>query len=519
MRKKSNYAKFLKNALVAVSLTALLVTAIPADFIYADTTATDETTSDSSATTAANIKTHTGSGTNYVTIGDTFQTQTVSAGQQVALTIPIVNYSFCPITNVVITPQVSNQVNSWPFKPSETGYSKNVPYISAYSYGADVNQTRADVTWLFTVRDDVKTGYYPLTFNLTYLENGETESSATVTAYIYTVGNAGSGYLEEETDSSKTSKPRIIVTGFETNPEKVHAGDTFTLTVHVKNTSPTSSVSNVLFNLEAAVETTTSGTTTGSTYEAFLPTSGSSSIYNSSIPANGTSDLTIEMTARADLTQKPYVLDIKMTYDSEKNSDLTDTASVSIPVYQESRFDTGEETISPSEIGTGEQANVSFSIYNTGKTTLYNVWVKPASAEIEGENVYVGTIASGATGYVDAMYTGVSTNDGTVVLEISYEDESGNVTTTEKEVELSIYEMNYDDSYVDGMDGTDMNYDDTGMSTGLGAKIGIVIAVVAAAAVVVVVILLRRRKKKKLASEEALLDELDDVSDDESKDM
>jgi hypothetical protein len=505
-----------RNVLAAVFAGALACTMFftTAKTTLADTTASTESTSSASAATST--VTHTGSGTSYVTIGDTFLTQTVSAGQQVALTIPIVNYSFCPITNVVITPEVSNQVNAWPFELTTTGYSKNVPYISGYTYGADVNQTRADVTWYFTVRDDVKTGTYPLTFDLTYLENGETESSATITAYIETVGKAGSGYLEEATDSSTTSKPRIIVTGFETNPEKVHAGDTFTITIHVQNTSPTASVSNVLFNLTAAVETTSTATTTGSTYEAFLPTSGSSSIYRESIPAGGTTDLTLEMSARADLTQKPYVLDIDMTYDAEKNTDLTGTASVSVPIYQESRFDTGEESISPSEIGVGEQTNVSFSIYNTGKTTLYNVWVKAKSTEIEGEDVYIGTIASGATGYADAMYTGVAENDGTAVLEISYEDEAGNVTTADKEITLTVYEMAMDDySYDYDTEGMDMTVDDS--SQGVNKVLVAVIAVIVAAAVVVLVLFLRRRKKKAALKDEAeLLDE--DLLDDESAD-
>lgn len=94
------------------------------------------------------------------------------------------------------------------------------------------------------------------------------------------------------------------------------------------------------------------------------------------IGANTAADIEIEMTAKADLAQKPYVLDVNMKYDAGTMFDLTDKASVSIPISQESRFDTSIPEVVPADITVGSQSNVMFSIYNTGKTTLYNVQVK-----------------------------------------------------------------------------------------------------------------------------------------------
>ena len=47
--------------------------------------------------------------------------------------------------------------------------------------------------------------------------------------------------------SSDGSVPRVIVTGFDTNPAEVHAGSDFTLTIHLKNTSKKTKVQNMLF--------------------------------------------------------------------------------------------------------------------------------------------------------------------------------------------------------------------------------------------------------------------------------
>ena len=151
-----------------------------------------------------------------------------------------------------------------------------------------------------------------------------------------------------------------MVTGFETNPENVYAGDTFTLTIHVKNTSSEQSVTNVLFDMQAAEE----GSDKTNTYSAFLPTSGASSVYMDSIGTNATADIVIEMTAKADLAQKPYVLDVNMKFDAGAMFDLTDKASVSIPILQESRFDTSIPEIAPADITVGGQSNVMLSIYN-----------------------------------------------------------------------------------------------------------------------------------------------------------
>ena len=106
-------------------------------------------------------------------------------------------------------------------------------------------------------------------------------------------------------EDTNVSQPRIIVTGFETDPADVYAGDTFLLTIHVQNTSPDTAVSNVLFDLQA-VEGGTEGTNgITNSYAAFLPTSGSSSIYVERMAAGSTHDLQIEMQAKADLSQKP----------------------------------------------------------------------------------------------------------------------------------------------------------------------------------------------------------------------
>lgn len=446
----------------------------------------------------------------FLQVGDNWQTPTVSYGQQVAIVLPVVNFGTEELNDLIIEPVTSTLVTEWPFEPDMTNYLQTEPYIPGNQTKDKAMENRREFTFYFTARDDVMSGYYPLKFNIWYTKSGiRCEEPAALTVYVQTVGRPGSGTIGGNGQDDTKAKPRIVVTGFETNPAEVFAGDTFTLTIHVKNTATDMPVTNVLFDMQAATE----GEDKTNTYAAFLPTSGASSIFMDKIGANTAEDIVIEMTAKADLAQKPYVLDVNMKYDAGSMFDLTDKASVSIPIHQESRFDTSVPEVAPSDITVGSQSNVMMSVYNTGKTTLYNVQVKFHADSIDEASAFVGNLQSGATGNVDVMLTGIAPtmDDGTVVMEISYEDDAGNVTTTEKTITLYVNEEFYDDMMYD-----DSMMDNTDESAGSGKKgvvIGIVIAVIVVAGAAGAVVFIRLKKKK--AAEKALEDDLADLKDDD----
>ncbi len=442
----------------------------------------------------------------FLQVGDNWETPTVSYGQQVSIVLPVINFGTEELNNLIIEPKTSTVVTEWPFEPDMTSYLQTEPYIPGNQTKEAAMANRREFTFTFTARNDVMTGYYPLVFNVWYTKAGvRSEEPAELTVYVKTVGKPGSGFIGGNGQEAEGAKPRIVVTGFETNPSAVYAGDTFTLTIHVQNTAKDTAVTNVLFDMQAAQE----GEDKTNTYSAFLPTSGASSVYMDRIGANTSADIVIEMTAKADLAQKPYVLDVNMKYDAGTSFDLTDKASVSIPILQESRFDTSIPEVVPADITVGSQSNVMCSIYNTGKTTLYNVQVKFKADSIDEASAFVGNLQSGATGNVDVMLTGIAPtmDDGTVKMEISYEDDAGNVTTSEKTITLFVTEEVFDEMMGDGMMGDDMMMEEQGGSK-TGLIVGIIVGVVVIA-VIILVVVLKIRKKKKAAA--LLASELNDL--------
>ena len=486
--KKADFDKAKKDAETVISnmrtseqVTAYLAKATAKLDTFVSSADTGDTTPDTTPTTT----------NNNIMVGGNWVTPVANAGQQVNVVLPVVNMGRTRVKNVVVTPAISEDAAKWPFEIETSNYSQTIDRLPGTDDGGTDMERRRELTWTLRTRKDAPSGYMPISFNVTFENDDKSLTTVTLTSYVKVVGTTGISA------DGKSSTPRVIVTGFSTSPETVHAGDTFTLTLHMQNTSKATAVKNMVFDIQAASEST------DTTYVAasFLPTAGSSTVFVDKIAAGANKDISIELEARSDLAQKPYVINVKMNYEDESVNAYENTASVSIPVRQEARIDTSSVEVTPQSIEVGGEANVSFSLYNIGKTKLYNASVKFQADSVTGGDTYLGNIDPGATGSVDAYLSGAAatTDDGKVKILITFEDESGEKTTIEKEMELYVTEMmNYDDGMTD-----DGMMDDGSQSQG-GFKIWyVLIPLVLVLAAVVAVIVIRKKKAKKAA---ALLD-------------
>ena len=495
--KKADFDKAKKDAETVISnmrtseqVTAYLAKATAKLDTFVSSADTGDTTPDTTPTTT----------NNNIMVGGNWVTPVANAGQHVNVVLPVVNMGRTRVKNVVVTPVISEDAAKWPFEIETSNYSQTIDRLPGTDDGGTDMERRRELTWTLRTRKDAPSGYMPISFNVTFENDDKSLTTVTLTSYVKVVGTTGISA------DGKSSTPRVIVTGFSTSPETVHAGDTFTLTLHMQNTSKATAVKNMVFDIQAASEST------DTTYVAasFLPTAGSSTVFVDKIAAGANKDISIELEARSDRAQKPYVINVKMNYEDESVNAYENTASVSIPVRQEARIDTSSVEVTPQSIEVGGEANVSFSLYNIGKTKLYNASVKFQADSVTGGDTYLGNIDPGATGSVDAYLSGAAatTDDGKVKILITFEDESGEKTTVEKEMELYVTEMmDYDDGMTD-----DGMYDDGSQSQG-GFKIWyVLIPLVIVIAVVAAFLIIRKKKAKKAA---ALLeaDDLDDLED------
>lgn len=484
-----------------------------------------------------------------LSVGEGQKTPTYKAGDKKAeLKINVVNSGNTDAQNVRISPVVQKP-EEWPFEMDQLNYDQDLGTIAAGKQAAAVWGSESDGK--LTVRSDVTGKSYRLTFKITY-DDGKQAYEAEKYVFVRTeakksgssasggkpsgsssAGNGGDSSQNNSEDlsggvynsepvfsggsggdsadgASDGSVPRVIVTGFDTDPGTVKAGDDFRLTIHLKNTSKKTAVQNMLFDLQAPA----SGADDAAEAPAFLPTSGSSSIYLEGIPAGGTKDISIELNSRADLIQKPYSITMSMLYENKNAEQFESQSSLAIPVTQEARFEFSNIEIMPDTVEAGEEANITCSIYNLGRVKMYNVKVGFEGEAIEGQELFLGNLESGATGMVDGIVTALteSYEENNCSLVLTYEDDAGNVTETKQEFTMAVTPPQDDMSM--GADIPVMDEEETGGHTGL--IIGVIAVIVLGGGVAAVLIFRHRKKKSDRQEEEEWFNEVERSAEDES---
>ena len=466
-----------------------------------------------------------------ISVGNGQQTPEYQAGEKVTFTIKVENQGKVAAHNVRIAPLI-DQAKDWPFELENMN--------EELLLGDILESQSTEAKWEWKVRKDVETKAYKTLFRISY-DDGEKSYKEDKSIHIKTIEEKkdpeekptpdpkpetsptpeppatpepplidggdiynGESFSAGGGGTSNPSVPRVIVTGFRTEPEVVNAGNNFKLIVQVKNTSSSTGVSNMLFDFQAP----SAGTEAAAEAPAFLPASGASSIYLDAIPAGGTREIAIDLNARADLVQKPYSISLSMKYEDANAAQFEGSSSLAIPVQQAARFEFSEIEVAPGSIEVGEEANITCSLYNTGRTKLYNVKVKFSGDGISAKEVFVGNVDSGATGMIDGMILGEQERMGgsPCKMIVTYEDETGKESMKEETFELEV---------VPAMEDVDMMMEMPEEKRSIPV-LPIVLLLLIIAAIVITVLLIRRKKKKQaLAEEEDLIDEVDRFTEDE----
>lgn len=226
---------------------------------------------------------------------------------------------------------------------------------------------------------------------------------------------------------SGTSTPRVMLTSFVAEPAEVTAGDAVEVKFTLQNMSRTTRVNNLKVTLTAADA------------GAFLPINGSSSMYISTIKAEGSITRSMSFRTLPTLEARPYALTLQVDYEDSQANAFTSQEQVSIPIRQTQRADVSTFQVMPESIMVGQQASVTFSINNLGKTKLYNARVKVAEGQgVAAAESFIGTIDAGASGAVDMTLQADREAAAPIKLAVTYEDANGTVTTMDRELTLFV---------------------------------------------------------------------------------
>lgn len=547
--RRSNSRSRMKKAMLAMMMCSSLVISAPTQMLSVHATEEIGTTMNSGTamnggTEAMNVDPNGVLGKNSDVGIDVTKSITGKVGKKVKISFKVKSTDVERIKLKSVYPVIDSE---FPFETSGDAYK-------VVSSGNDAEKQKSmDLQYSMTARSDLETGYHSVKFIAEYsvLNSDETESSYYVikTINIYFSGktsnnnnssgndkdsnNGGSttnnsstnnynyyssndddddDYYDDDDDNNRTSSggnssnsssdasaPKLLVTGYQTKPEKIMAGEKFELTVHIKNTAKSTAVCNGKFLI-------------GNEAGTFLPTSGSNAVFIEKIEAGKTGDLKIEMKTSPDLAQKNYSLIIKGDFDDGKGNSYTSNDSLSVPVYQQVKLGIADIQMSPESIGVGMEGSLMFTINNQGNANVSNVTVAVDDKAVSSEGCYVGNIAGSASAYATLNVTGQADNQetGKIKIVINYEDTDGNAGKLEQEVDCIVGEgidsdMEFDD---------DEEFDDED-EDGLPFWVYIIAGVAALLIIIIIVIVLVKKKKKK---EAALFDDDDDYGEDDIED-
>lgn len=434
-------------------------------------------------------------------IGDGQFTPFAAYNQVMNFGVNLTNTGLKKVYDVRVEMQLDADVTKFPFNINEGNYSRKM--------GDMEPGQMVTVPYSMAVREDVKSGFFPIHYLVSYREeeNGDFSEPVDLIFYVRVKGEDDDKLSSDAGEEDRT-KARIIVDSFSTVPEEVFAGQPFELRVRMKNASSNVTSSNIMFTF-ASEEVESS--------PVFTSDSGSTSMVVNQLAPGATTDLVMVFKSSPTAEQKSYTMTIKEQYDSPEFKNAKEEVKISIPVKQVPRLNTGTIEVMPDGINVGSETNVMFGINNTGKVLLYNVMVRFEADSIQTTDAYVGNIKPGETGNLDTMVSGVAptTDEGKVKIIISYEDENGLTTEVEKEMILFVNEPMDD---LGGMEAGNMDVDGMGGAGGMDGMNGeqtffsrykkVIFPAAALCIIIIGTTVIVIRKKKKAAQEEGMDDEI-----------
>ena len=300
---------------------------------------------------------------------------------------------------------------------------------------------------------------------------------------------------DEKPDTETTAaQPYVIISSYSYGKGDLVAGETRNVTMTFRNTSKTMAVENMMVTMTLP--------------DAMMLTSSSNSFYIESLAAEGTITKTVNVTVKPTAAAQSHSMTVDFTYDYLDNGvrrNAKTTETISMPVLQVDRFTvTGIDL--PQQIFIGEENNLSVNFVNKSRTDIYNLSAKLNCEGLSnnGEEQYLGNLASGTTSSADFYITGNEKCELVGEVIITYEDTNMNQRTVS--VPFTTQVTSYEDVWGPSNPSVDPGMDpgtDPGMEEPAGFPwFWVIGGVVVVAAGVFVYLKLRKNKKESVEEDE-----------------
>lgn len=367
-----------------------------------------------------------------------FTKRTIKEGNTIEPTFEIVDYN------------VDESLVDAKTLPYMTGYSSNASFALTSNNITVTRKTGTSGKMTFCVTIPMRyTGKGDtLSFTMAYTTlSGALRTIDCTTSIPFTQESTNNDDDDDDKDVDDSPIPYIIVDSYDYGSTSVTAGEDFSLTLRLRNTSSTNSLENIVMSV--------------SPMGVFSMTSSSNTFYITRLQAGSMIEKTI--TLKAGLTKvtdddDANSIDMKFTYQYGITNDGTtklstgnSSESITLPVDFPDRFELGTPEYD-SEAYAGNEMYLSVPMVNKGRSGVYNLaaYIR-GDMQNPGQNQYIGNLNAGAESSADfnVLFSEPGTYKGEVV--VTYEDTNMNPKEVVSEFSVTVQAMEtFDDPSAGG---------------------------------------------------------------------
>ena len=290
----------------------------------------------------------------------------------------------------------------------------------------------------FTVRlsSERINGVYPVAVNISGYDDSGMPIDCSYTIYV-TITDGKTNQVTQPAPEVATAEPVVYISNRVVQPDKVMAGEEFTLTVTLKNSLATKSVKNMLVKID-----------TGNLHINLLENANVFQV--DKIPAGGETELTFRLGSDASIPAGKYNLNFTFNYDSSKTLNLSSSGSTIVEIHQPANMELVMPRFSQS-VTVGETIPLSLQVMNMGRDPMYNVRCTVSGFGFAPANTgYIGTMDAGSSAttevelYIIALNASQGNENGSQygdtvgTVTLIYEDETGQEYRQETQFETTV---------------------------------------------------------------------------------
>ncbi|HOR12487.1 MAG TPA: hypothetical protein PKX46_01075 [Clostridia bacterium] len=352
-----------------------------------------------------------------------------NAGERIRLRLPFFNRSVAPLSNILVTPQLSASLDAFPFEIEAVDYTARLGDMR----GGEIRELAYDLK----LSKNVTSGVKEVKFNAIYYNNTKGGyETATVSAFV-TVVKGASGIQTDEDGKLVVTIPKLTIEAYSIKPEneqdavsgRLFAGEAFSLELTLRNNSLDEAVENIQLTLENEAG-------------VILPVEGgSNTVFIRRIGAGESAQKSMKFQSAPDAESKAHTLSAKLGYESGKShKSFATTETITLPISQRIRVRI-DDPVTYGDAYENQPSPVYFNLYNMGKSSLYNCMVN-----IEGEGLrmeegfFGGNVGPGSTMRADFNIIPSVPGEIAANVIVTYEDVYGVETRVEKPFTLFVQE-------------------------------------------------------------------------------